>query len=377
MSDWTPSSFSSAQPATPLLLPGQAMPKATWWEARSPGDGVEIPFDKAEVQDDGWLTFDAFNDGQTVLQFLLLLTPEATGMIESVGRDASANADLSEPPPPGFTLTFALYPQVQARCRLPLDALRLNQWAYPREGGFLKPMAGGRPIRVDEVRHARVVVWSMGDKPQRFGLTPLCLVDEEPPRLQDPACPPGVVLDELGQSALRDWTGKSRGLGNVIDWLRRSADEAHLTTDKRFGDGRSRWGGFRVDGEAPEEASGFFRVRHDGQRWYFIDPDGDRFWSAGMNCVRVDGFAKVEGLERQCAWLPDADGEFEDCWGHDGGFPSFSWQAANLRRAFGDGWRDRWAATALHTLATLGFNTVANWSHWKAHEMPGSPTCGR
>ncbi len=241
-----------------------------------------------------------------------------------------------------------------------MAALRLNRWLWPREGALLKPMTGGKAILPSRVRHARLVVWSMDRSPRRFGLTPLRFAAEEPPRLENPACPPGTLIDEVGQSTLREWDGKSRGVDEVVRRLR--GDLARSAGRAGFGPHRSRWGG--LADEEPLEASGFFRTHHDGTRWWLLDPGGHRFFSAGVDCVRVDGQAAIGGLERQCAWLPGREGEFSDGWGHEAGAETFSWQAANLRRAFGDSWRDDWAGTALGTLRRLGFNTVANWSEW-------------
>jgi len=58
------------------------------------------------------------------------------------------------------------------------------------------------------------------------------------------------------------------------------------------------------------EATGLFRTYHDGQRWWLVDPDGYKFWSAGMNCVRVDTAAAYDGLESALSWMPDPSGPY-------------------------------------------------------------------
>jgi len=45
------------------------------------------------------------------------------------------------------------------------------------------------------------------------------------------------------------------------------------------------------------EATGFFKAHHDGKRWWLVAPDGYAFWSSGLDCVRPDTDANIEGLE--------------------------------------------------------------------------------
>ncbi len=98
MSDWSPRSYQPLRPAEPVDLPGDALGDADWWLAEQRGDGTPLPVDASAWDESGWLTFDAFNDGVSVLQLLLLLSREAS---EGIGRDASANAELGPRPRPG------------------------------------------------------------------------------------------------------------------------------------------------------------------------------------------------------------------------------------------------------------------------------------
>ena len=347
---WTPDSY---QPIT-TTTGSDLLPGAAWYEATRRGDFFAADVGPGAFDKDGWLTFDAFNDGDTVLQLMVTLrdAPPTGGDSADLGGGAlpNAGADVAA----GFTYTVGLYPRCQARARLPMSALSLGRWMYDREGALLKPMTGGRPIRAGDVRWVAVSVQCKGAGPQRFCITPVAGAADEPERLADPLCPPGVLLDAIGQSAIRDWPGKSAGEAEVTARLR---DQSGRLAASQGDDTRSRWGGFTA-GER-FDATGFFRTHHDGRRWWLVDPDGHPFWSAGPDCVRVDVQSEFRGLERQLAWLPDRDGEFADAY--DGG-GRVSYLATNLIRAFGGDWRDRWADLALGSLKSWGFNTVANWS---------------
>jgi hypothetical protein len=134
----------------------------------------------------------------------------------------------------------------------------------------------------------------------------------------------------------------------------------------------SRWGGWR---RRRLEATGYFRTHHDGRRWWLIDPDGYLFWSAGMDCVRVDTEAAYGGLETALAWLPDPRGPYAAAYHRsETGLPAVNYLAANLIRAFGpEAWCERWVEIALAELRRLGFNTVANWSDWGHASEAGFP----
>jgi hypothetical protein len=195
-------------------------------------------------------------------------------------------------------------------------------------------------------------------------MTPLRAAAELPPKLDKPLLPKGVLLDEFGQSALRDWPGKTRRL----DELTGRIHEQYAGASKRsWSEGFSRWGGWKA--RRLGEATGRFRTHHDGQRWWLVDPDGYAFWSAGLDCVRVDTDARVDGIESALAWMPP-EPEFGDAVraGDRGrsGSKTVNFLAANMIRAFGrDGWREKWAQTALAEMKRLRFNTVGNWSEFE------------
>src|SRR5690606_34359290 len=125
---------------------------------------------------------------------------------------------------------------------------------------------------------------------------------DEPPLLSDPLLPKGPLIDELGQSTLRRWPGKTRSVQEVTSRLSRQRDEAPAL---RWPETYSRWGGWK---ERRLEATGYFRTHHDGKRWWLVDPDGYLVWSSGVNCVRVDTEAASQGLEAALAWMPEPDG---------------------------------------------------------------------
>ncbi len=323
---------------------------AVWYTAHAEGDGLEYSFPKGALADMRYLTADMLLDGRFLAVFALRLHESATGRT--------------------FQLMFGLLNQCSARLRVPLEAVNQNRWQYPREGAWLKPMCGGDVVDLKDVDRITLTVLRKADEPVRWCMTPLVAPAETPPKLEQPVLPKGPLVDMLGQSRLHEWAGKSRTPEEVTERLRKQLAEASSAS---LPDGFSRWGGWK---DLRFEATGFFRTHHDGRRWWLVDPDGYAFWSAGVDCVRVDTEAAYDGLETALEWLPDPNGEYGEVYRTAAGWSrrSINYLAANFIRAFGrERWYECWAQIALAHLRRFGFNTVANWSDWQIAREAGYP----
>ena len=322
---------------------------ATWYNADNIGDGLAYRFPVGALARAGWLTADLLLDGRHLAVFQLTLREGAEG--------------------PTFLLTFSALNQCSARLRLPLEAVNQNRWRYEREGAWLKPTCRGERVDLARVDQMTLTVLRKSPLPVRWCITPFTATAEEPPRLVRPLLPAGPLLDELGQSTIHEWPGKSRSHEEVTARLQAQADAAPA---QRWPEGWSRWGGWTG---RREDATGFFRTHHDGRRWWLIDPDGHPFWSAGMDCVRsfIDTFHT--GLEEAFRWLPEPEGPYAAAYGR---FKyeslAVNFLAANFLRAFGpEAWYERWGAIVLAELRRVGCNTVANWSDWQIARAAGFP----
>ena len=134
-------------------------------------------------------------------------------------------------------------------------------------------------------------------------------------------------VDELGQLEGKEWTGKTDNpeeLERALreEWQLSQEDGAAVQSD------RGRYGGWK---QLRFESSGYFRTEHDGQRWWFVDPEGYSLFSTGMDCIHPSDTIRVSGMEHLIPPLPDKDGAFRDAWTRHG----YSFAIANLIRAFG------------------------------------------
>ncbi len=312
------------------------LPEATWYEAEEVGDGLEFTFPPGTLAGKRYLTADLLLDGNQLAVFVLELQE---------GEDG-----------PTFRLHHGLLNQCQARIRLPLSATDQNRWLLPREGAWLKPICSGDRVDVARVDRIRYKLLRKGTGNVRWAMTLLVALEHQPLAIGEPLLPKGPLLDELGQSTLHDWPQKTRSVEVMVSRLRAQLDAGPR---HRWPHTFSRWGGWRQRESPPSD---FFRVHHDGSRWWLVAPDGRPFWSAGLDCVRSNIQTYYEGLESALAWLPPRDGEFADA--HAEG--SFNHLAANFIRAFGpQDWHKRWATIALGELRRIGFNTMGNWSEWE------------
>jgi len=321
---------------------------AIWYSGKNIGDGMMYHFPVGALKDANFLTTDMLADGNHLPVFMLTLQEGENG--------------------PAFRLSYAMLNQCSARMRMRLEAVNQNRWRYDREGAWLKPYCGGDRVDLSKVDRMMITILRKSELPVRWCMTPLTATVEEPPLLDKLILPKGKLIDELGQSTLHEWSTKSRSPEEVTKRLHAQFADA---PKQKFPDGFSRWGGCLAK---KFEASGFFRTHHDGKRWWLVDPDGCAFWSAGMDCVRVDTDAAYGGLEEALSWLPDPDGEYKAIYHGYGEHKGINYLAANFIRAFGSkDWYDKWAEITLGELRRLGINTVANWSDWHIAKKAGFP----
>jgi hypothetical protein len=99
-------------------------------------------------------------------------------------------------------------------------------------------------------------------------------------------------------------------------------------------------------------------VEQAGGRWWFVDPEGQPFFSLGLDCIRTADPTSMARREKVFAKAP-AGGDF---------------YTANLARRYGSqNVFAAWRAKQEQRLAAWGFNTVANWSDPRMTEKAAVP----
>lgn len=161
------------------------------------------------------------------------------------------------------------------------------------------------------------------------------------------------VVDEFGQWNLGQFEGKIRSL----DQLKREweAEEKEKTSTVAFG--YSPYGGYL---RAKTKATGFFRTEKIDGRWWFVDPEGYRFLSIGLDCIAAGGGGNLLNLDRRrnlYKEVPPAD------LVPNANRPRMaSFGLWNLVRRYGSEFPVRSKERIVRRMDAWGFNTIGNWS---------------
>lgn len=183
-------------------------------------------------------------------------------------------------------------------------------------------------------------------------------------RLVPPVTMAGIV-DSYGQYTGDNWPGKLLKDGDFATRL--AAENRNLRIRPTLPD-RDRFGGWT---KGPQQrATGFFRTEKIAGKWWLVDPEGNLFFSNGVDCVNTYSDTFVKDRETMFTWLPKPETALAAALGngrtdHGGQHKegaTVNFYVANLIRKYGPHWATAWKQTALQRLPNWGFNTVGNWS---------------
>jgi hypothetical protein len=160
------------------------------------------------------------------------------------------------------------------------------------------------------------------------------------------------LIDDFGQYIHADWTGKAKSL----DALKREWAQESRMLVPRSEVPACRYGGFAGD---RRKATGFFRVEQIAGRWWFVDPEGCRFWSTGVNGAGDDpprtltlGRSKLFSSIPTAAQIPAPGAQVDPLR------DPVSFYLRNLQRRFGDDWRGPSAQLTARRMRAWGLNTA-------------------
>jgi hypothetical protein len=181
------------------------------------------------------------------------------------------------------------------------------------------------------------------------------------------------IVDAYGQYTNGRWPGKIQR----DEQLQQAAAEEALQLQKTLvrGDELDAYGGWKTN--TPLTKTGFFHTEKRNGRWFLVTPDGNPFFSLGVNAVnsgqsatyiegRVSMFSALpkEG-EALAAFYGSADHQDGNGSNRDRAFAKGRWfdfYAANLQRTYGQFDPLAWRQRSQDRLLAWGFNTIGNWS---------------
>jgi hypothetical protein len=264
---------------------------------------------------------------------------------EVVGTDEDA---------PWLSCLMGVLPQLQTKVVFPLSYLDAQALFVPRSPRQLKGTVSGN--RIDPADIIKVVLrfgpYDAANYLTTYELSSVAITDTSPvpyPALSTP------IVDKLGQRKDLTWPGKLQDEQDLL--ARHKAMNGELKNAQFPAD----WGKFGGWKGKQFEASGFFRTQHDGQRWWFVDPEGYAFLSVGIDCIRAGSGGPVSGIEDLFEWLPErSDATFGSAVG--GRDNSVDFYTTNMTRVYGTSWREQWPTFTADQMRRFRINTVGNWS---------------
>ena len=275
---------------------------------------------------------------------------------------------------PCFDVRFGVMPGIRTLICIDLTWLDAHVLFPEHSEGQLKVVChGGRIERSETDRITLMNFPSFHDL--EIELSDLILTDAAPDHYPLPAA---KLIDEMGQYKLKDWPQKVR---DTDDLSRRLQDEITQLPDRYTIPDWSIYGGWSE--KRLSDGSGFFsRSKQDG-KWWLVDPLGYAFFSMGPDCVVARSDCRIDGLESFMDWLPDRDDpafgsmyEYSN-WPRSGDnrrqCTTFSFEQANLYRAFGENWYEHWISLISRQLKNHGMNTLGNWSDYRILGKTGMP----
>ncbi len=173
----------------------------------------------------------------------------------------------------------------------------------------------------------------------------------------------GAILDQYGQKTSVDWPGKVTSDAQL---------KADVTADRKYlasltPPKRDTYGG-DLGSQHPMKLAktGYFHVQTVKGKSVLVDPQGDQFFSLGINGYGSvgDTYTDVDGREQDYSWLPGKSdtGPLSAGW-RTGDQDDYSFYSSNLVRKYGSYNEQNWYAQQVDRVTEWGFNTAGGFSN--------------
>jgi len=258
-------------------------------------------------------------------------------------------------------MRFGILPRFKTRICLDLDLLDNRTIFTNRTPGTLKLVVHGQRVKREEAARFELGMDEVFHD-VKVRLDDFYLWDFMP---EEFPMPQQKIVDEFGQWKRAEWPGKVHSLEELKEKYRASEGEAGYPFPEW-----NRWGGDK--NRKLKEGTGFFSTckTPDG-RWHLTDPEGCDYFSVGPCGTRAGEWGRIDSFEGCCEWLPEKDPEYEEFFISRRGrraayMPEESskmvnFGGINLKRVYGDHWREKWEEISSHILMGNGINSQGNF----------------
>ena len=258
-------------------------------------------------------------------------------------------------------MRFGILPQFKTRICFDLDLLDNRTIYTNRTPGTLKLVVHGkRTEREDVDRFELGIDKNFQDVKIRF--ENFYLSDTLP---EEFPIPDKKLVDEFGQWKHKEWPGKIHTFEELKENFKKQEGEAAYP----FPEWNS-WGGDST--RKLKEGTGFFSTfkSADG-RWHLVDPDGYDYFSLGPCCTRPGDYGRIDSFEKTLDLCPEDDPEFAEFFQAGSRrrtaympietIKMINYTGLNLKRVYGEDWKEKWEEMSHHILMCNGINSQGNF----------------
>ncbi|WP_274653281.1 hypothetical protein [Paenibacillus humicola] len=173
-----------------------------------------------------------------------------------------------------------------------------------------------------------------------------------------------LMADKYGQWIYENWTGKVTS----DDQLRQEyANEAAALAKVKLNRQKyDQYGGIKSGGLY--DSTGFFRLQQIDGKWWFITPDGYKFFLKGVDAASIwewgygTPYHKTDGTPRRVfEELPDPN-KYAAAYSNDINGERVSFVTANVMKKYGSNYESKWEDITKKRLTQWGFNAFSKWS---------------
>ncbi|MBB6634502.1 hypothetical protein [Cohnella thailandensis] len=173
-----------------------------------------------------------------------------------------------------------------------------------------------------------------------------------------------MMVDKYGQWIYETWPGKV-----VSDEQLRQEYAAEASALEGVSLNRSKYdqyGGIKSGGRY--EDTGFFRLEQIDNKWWFVTPDGYKFFLKGVDATSLwewgygTPYLKADGTPRRVfEELPDSSA-YAPAYANDSNGERVSFVVANVMRKYGGEFEAKWEEMTKKRLIDWGFNAFSKWT---------------
>jgi len=327
------------------IKPNTESQSLTVWEGSNPEMWENANYLVCEIWHD--------NDYSGILNIEFYRNEKTTENIITQSGSVAGNENQM----PRMAAKIGVLPKLKTKVIFPLEHLNAQEIFMPRFPRQLKGTVLGNRMKPEET--SKVVIrfepWKETCFTPEFEIAAVYLSKELPVPFAPVEKP---VVDEFGQWAEKEWTGKTQNKEELKMLLENQLAAANTSS---FPENWSKYGGWK---EKKFEATGFFRTQNDGKRWWMVDPEGFAFVSVGVDCIGYNASGVISGQEDLFKWLPDStDAIFKEGYSDRGKYIQADFYKFNLMRVFGSEWKEKWETITSGQIREFGINTIGNWSN--------------